>query len=160
MIRQRVQTTFIQDTPFGKLPKAWPSIVFEIGKESFEEIRDPMLSELQFYPPKLPNQKYIRTYKLKQGWKVGYSKINANTFAVTVSNDTDYTSFVVGSLDINLSEAVKFQASIHRNRWPLASKTVGTRFDDFVQRLDEKLNDKLSTIGTVIVKSRPKIRGL
>lgn len=150
MIRQRFESTF---EPFLKeyeqFARDFPKIAYETGQEVWNVKREPLLDTLQFYPPELPNQKYIRTYRLRRGWKAYIQRINPNSFAIVVSNDVEYTSFVVGSLAQAVSVAASFQADIHRGRWSLATTTVGMAFDDFLKAYDDKIASKLAKFGTV-----------
>lgn len=150
MIRQRYESTF---EPFIKeyesFARDFPKIALETGQEVFKVQREPLLDTLRFYPPELPNQKYVRTYTLRRGWKAYIQVINPNSYAVVVSNDTDYTSFVVGSLAIAESVAASFQADIHRGRWELATKTVGAAFAEFLKGYDQRIAQKLAKFGTV-----------
>ena len=148
MIRTTIKTNFpsvIDD--IVDFIDVFPDIAFKIGKESFEIIREPLLDTLRIYPPELPNQKYIRTFKLRRGWKAGIQRIDHNRFAIVVSNDVEYTSFVVGSLSEALALAVSFQADIHRGRWELATLTVQHQFDDFLRIYEGKMG-KLLDFGT------------
>lgn len=127
----------------------FPRIAFETGDESFKVIREPLLDTLRFYPPKLPNQRYVRTFKLRRGWKAFIQRIDSNRFAIVVSNDTDYTSFVVGTLAQTESVAASFQSAIHQGRWRLATTTVEEQFNEFLRVYDKKLSEKLSNLGIV-----------
>ena len=58
------------------------------------------------YPPKRPNQKYIRTFKLQRSWRVG---IDTNGLGGRVrSNRPDYNKWV---------QNFPTQAGVHRGRW-------------------------------------------
>ncbi len=149
MIRQRYESNFASAFGLEQLAKDFPKIALETGREAFGDIREPLLDTLRVYPPKLPNQKYVRTFKLRRGWKAFIQPISPNSFAVVVSNDTDYTSFVVGSLAQAVSTAAQFQADIHRGRWNLATTTVSIAFEDFLKAYDKRLASKLSKFGTV-----------
>ena len=154
MIRARFESNFAEiDTGFGELVKDFPKIALETGREAFAVQREPLLDTLKFYPPELPNQKYIRTYRLRRGWKAYIEKINGNKFAFVVSNNTEYASMVVGSLAQAVSIAASFQADIHRGRWKLATTTVGLAFDDFLKEYDKQLSVKLSKYGKVSRRS-------
>ena len=149
-----IQTTMKSNfTPFfdslGKFAEDFPRIAFETGQTAFKKTREPLLDELRIYPPKLPNQKYIRTFKLRRGWKVFIQRINPKSFAIVVSNNVDYTSFVVGSLAIAESVADSFQADIHRGRWKLATITVQEQFHEFLIEYDKQLEKQLGQFGTI-----------
>lgn len=150
MIRQRFESNF---TPFLKeyeqFARDFPKVAYEVGQDVWQAKREPLLDTLREYPPPLPNQKYIRTYRLRRGWKAFIQRVNANSFAVVVSNDVDYTSFVIGSLAQATSVAASFQADIHRGRWKLATTTVGLAFEDFLKAYDDKLAQRLAQFGTV-----------
>ena len=149
MISTRYKSTFTQKSGPVELTKEFPKIMIETGHETWGQLEQPTLDLLRFYPPELPNQKYIRTYKLRRGWKAFIHQIDPRSFAVTISNAVDYTSFVVGSLALAESVAASFQADIHKGRWPLATITAKKAFADFLQGFDKNLSNKLSKYGTV-----------
>ena len=62
------------------------------------------------YPPKRPAQKYVRTGRLANSWKVGHPKRGV----VSVLNSAKYAGFVVGDK----------QAWMHEGRWWKASEEV------------------------------------
>lgn len=61
--------------------------------------------EARVYPPKLPNQKYVRTFRLRRGWKVTRAEAEGGEIA---NVDVPYNIYVQGA---------KTQATIHRGRW-------------------------------------------
>lgn len=60
--------------------------------------------EARIYPPKLPNQKYVRTFKLRRGWKVTKAEADGGEVA---NVDVPYNIYVQGDR----------QAAIHQGRW-------------------------------------------
>jgi hypothetical protein len=149
MIKQTLKTISRVDKDIEQFVKDFNRMSYELGETAFKSIREPLLDELKFYPPTLPNQKYIRTYRLRRGWKAGIKRLNGVTFALIVSNDVEYARFVVGSLAQAESAAASFQAAIHQGRWPLASKTVGYWYDAFLEELDDAFAKELSQFGTI-----------
>lgn len=125
------------------------SIAQDIGQETFRDIENNLLDELKFYPPPPPNNRYVRTYRLRAGWKAGITRISNDRFALVVSNDTEYTAFVVGSLAQALSVAARFQADVHKNRWRLASETVAFWFDAYLEKVDAGFKTELSKFGRI-----------
>jgi hypothetical protein len=62
--------------------------------------------ELQTYPPKRPNQKYVRTFKLKRSW---HFRSNDNKLGGRVrSTNVSYNIYV---------QNFPTQAGVHRGRW-------------------------------------------
>lgn len=134
--------------------KNYRDLVQEYGQDAFKEIETPLLDELRFYPPPLPNQKYVRTYKLKRGWKAGIMSVGVSRFALVISNDVNYTAMVVGSLAQAESVAANFQRAIHQGRWPLATLTVKFWQDAFMEVLLETMGDDMKKLGTIENKTR------
>ena len=94
----------------------------EIPKISRLRIRktlDRVVREMKIYPPQRPGQIYVRTFKLKRGWKVkragatGYRILNEARF-----RGRRYAKYVVGSA------TGERQAWMHRGRWPLFRNVV------------------------------------
>lgn len=117
------------------------NMAFEIGERVFNTIKDPLLNELQFYPPVPPNSKYKRTYKLRRGWGVFFIRPSASQFTMTISNEVKYTQWVVGSLAIN---GQRFQRDFHKaNGWFQANKTSDFWFNAFNEDFAKEFNAEL-----------------
>lgn len=85
--------------------------------------------QAKIYPPRLPNQKYIRTYKLKRGWR---SEKVTPTRGVVGNRGVPYAQYVQDS---------KRQAAIHAGRWNTeqdiaaqSEKRVNKIFNDIVKK--------------------------
>lgn len=154
MIKTTLKTISRPSKDISQFAKEYNKLAYEAGQEAFSAIREPLLDELKFYPPELPNQRYVRTYRLRRGWKAGVKRINGNTYSLVVSNDTEYTAFVVGSLAKTVSAAQRFQAAIHRGRWLLATETVQFWFNAYLEEIDKRFTDKFSDFGTVVNRQR------
>jgi hypothetical protein len=84
----------------------------------------PLQRELRTYPPRLPNQKYIRTFNLKRNWQYTvYSPRHAE-----LNNLAAYAGWV---------EGVE-QAAVHQGRWPIAVEVADTRLEEWISRLADK----------------------
>ena len=81
--------------------------------------------ELRTYPPKLPNQKYVRTFNLKQNWQ--YAVLSPTS--AEVSNAATYAGWVQG-VDQNIE--------FHKGRWPVAVEVADTRLEEWVKELSKK----------------------
>jgi len=147
----------VQTKPIDALvdyTKNYRDLVQEYGQDAFKQIEPHLLDELRFYPPPLPNQRYVRTYRLRGGWKAGIIQIGSDKFAMVISNDTEYAAMVVGSLAQSESVAANFQRSIHKNRWPLATLTVKFWQEAFLEILLETMVDDMNRLGTIKNKTR------
>ena len=80
----------------------------------------------QEYAPKLPGQKYIRTYKLKRGWRT--EKATA-TRGIVANRGVPYAQYVQSS---------KSQAEIHQGRWN-TEKDIVKQAEDKVQKLFDEV---------------------
>jgi hypothetical protein len=112
-------------------------IARNVAIEAFQEIRQQMLTALQFYPPVPPGSKYKRTYRLRRGWIVDLS-LTGDTIALVITNPTTYTRYVVGALTNQTALAALAQRDFHRaNGWPLALDTAHIWFDKFTDAFIE-----------------------
>lgn len=114
---------------------------FGIAQDVFRRIEPPFRNELQFYPPKPPKSRYVRTFRLKRGWQIQLDRPSSTLFRLVVSNATPYTQWVVGSLAQN---GERFQTQVHkRNGWFQANKTTTFWFqafnDDFAKAFTNEL---------------------
>jgi len=78
------------------------------------------------YPPKLPAQKYVRTYKLKRGWR--QEKATA-THGAVANRGVPYAHYV---------QSDRWQAAIHEGRWNTESGIV-KQTEKKVQQLFDKV---------------------
>lgn len=90
-----------------------------------DEANQLLLEELRDYPPKLPNQRYVRTFRLRDSWQP--SRIMREGTLGRVWGDIAYNQWVMDE---------RFQAAIHQGRWQT------------VQRIarDEALQQQVSDI--------------
>lgn len=129
-------------------------MVSEAGERAYDRIRDPLLDELRYYPAPRPNQRYVRTMRLRDGWEVSFQRASGG-FQVIVSNDVPYAKFVVGSLAQARAAAASFQAWMHKGRWPLATETVAFWLEAFREELaDEIRKEGLDRFGSTRSRQR------
>jgi len=88
---------------------------------------------VRIYPPPLPNQKYVRTYKLQNSWQMGEIEDAGTEIKATVFSDGsargrygEYAQYVMHE---------KYQAQIHRGRW----QTTDTIAEKYAGQLTEEL---------------------
>jgi hypothetical protein len=129
------------------------ALVGELAEESYRDVEDGMMDELRYYPAPPPNSTYIRTMRLKNGWKIHLDR-TSDGVSIIVENNVGYAPFVVGSLAQALAAAKAFQARIHQGRWPLASETVSFWFTALKEDFDERFVRELGKFGTSTVTRR------
>lgn len=125
----------------------------EIGEEAYRSIEDDLIDELRYYPPPRPNQKYQRTYRLRDGWRVSFDRAS-DGFAIVIGNPTPYTKYVVGSLAQARATAAAFQAWMHKGRWVLAADTVEFWLEEFLSEYRERFTNELSQFGSSSTRRR------
>lgn len=132
---------------------------FTLAEQVGAEIAVPLLNELQHYPPVPPGSKYLRTFKLRDGWRIDIGQAGGGQFRFEVSNSTDYTVWVVGSLATAREAAARFQRDFHRaNGWFLATDTVTFWFNAFMEEYRERFNAQLSEFGMASGSRRARTR--
>ena len=89
-------------------------IALDAAKDGMSQALIAMADVLADYPPELPNQKYVRTYTLYDGWIDTDPVFQAipSGLAATLTNPTEYGPQVEGDAT---------QEAIFQGRWP----TVG-----------------------------------
>lgn len=88
---------------------------------------------LQHYPPKPANSKYVRTYKLREGW--GFSGYGATTKVV---NPVEYAPYVQGD---------DTQAYMHVGRWRTVSQVIANNLKGMIQAAERALSAYLKEHG-------------
>jgi hypothetical protein len=128
-------------------------LVGGLAEEVFAEREAELLYELQDYPPPRPNQKYQRTYRLKNGWEVGGNR-TPNGFEVEIDNSTPYAKYVVGSFAKSRTAAAEFQAEVHQGRWVLAVDTLNFWYEDFTEDFNQKFAASFAQFGTASISKK------
>jgi hypothetical protein len=137
--------------------------VFEIGQKAYERLADDVLDELQQYPPPPPDSKYVRTYRLRNSWRIGIIPATGG-FTIEILNDArdergvEYSKYVVGSLATVRATALKAQAWMHKGRWPLAADTVGAWYELFMEAYLEEFQKELANYGSTAASRRTYTR--
>lgn len=90
------------------------------------------------YPPKRPNQKYIRTGRLANSWRVG-----ANQYGIEIQNKASYkgkfyANYVVGP---EYGPIGQRQAWMHKGRWWHAEDIVNEEMPGLTKMLTRKIED-------------------
>ena len=70
-----------------------------------------MRANARIYPKRLPNQQYVRTYRLGRGWKITGPALRGGDLITEVTNDVSYAAKVYGT---NTGQG---QRPIHQGRW-------------------------------------------
>jgi hypothetical protein len=135
------------------------SMSFSLFEQVSAEIAPPLLNELQHYPPVPPGSKYIRTFRLRDGWRVDIGAAGDGKFRFEVSNNVDYTVWVVGSLATAREAAARFQRDFHRaHGWFLATDTVTFWFNAFMDEYQERFDAQLASFGITTGGRRARTR--
>lgn len=150
-ITARTNTQVLED--FNAFADSFDALAADIGERVFNQIHDDFLDELHYYPAPRPNQRYKRTFRLRDGWEVAYQR-NTGGFLVTVTNGVPYAKFVVGSLAQARAAAASFQAWMHKGRWPLAAETVAFWLEAFEDEFKTAFNQELAAFGTTSSRRR------
>jgi hypothetical protein len=154
VIRRTLKTISEPEKTLEVYAVQFADLTQELAEKAFRQIESPLLDELRFYPPERPGQRYVRTFRLRRGWKASLERINNDTTALVVSNDVEYASFVVGSLAQRVSAGARFQADIHKGRWPLATETVSFWQIAYFEILQDEFERELSQFGTITNRAR------
>lgn len=81
------------------------------------------------YPPKRPNQRYVRTGRLANSWGVR----KAGPARYEIHNSASYSHYVVGN------HMGKEQAWMHKGRWWLVRNLVQDRAPELTRRISAKI---------------------
>lgn len=95
-----------------------------------------LLKDAKVYPPTLPKQKYIRTYRLRSEWERKVHGSKGELIGDVFNYRTPYGQWVQHPI---------FQAMIHRGRWSTTTRIFTMRqakifamFDAYVKRMTGK----------------------
>lgn len=134
-------------------------MVYDIAQDSAELVKPFLLAELQFYPPKPAGSKYVRTYKLKRGWRVLLVRQGRDRVDFVVENDVRYAPWVVGTLAFDVGRARSYQRDFHaRHGWPLATETTQFFFEAYQEDFEKRFDAVLRRIVTAKTRARAYTR--
>jgi len=132
---------------------------FEIGERVFDQLHDDVLDDLRAYPAPPPNSKYVRTYRLRNGWQMNIVPATGG-FTIEIVNDAvdkrgrAYSKYVKGSFAKARAAAAKAQAWMHRGRWELAFDTAEAFYGLFMEAFNAGVAQDLAAYGTVTTNRR------
>jgi hypothetical protein len=116
--------------------------LINVSQEWARDVR----TEAQVYPARLPKQRYVRTYRLRRGWTVSPTRLEANGDIVTeILNDVPYAPKVHGD------SAGRGQARIHAGRWRYIRDIGTTVSPSLEQRAQAALNRRIA--GAIITQT-------
>lgn len=88
--------------------------------------------EVEKYPPKRPNQKYIRTFRLRRSWrrtvKVRASVVEGRIYSD--ENQAPYNAYV---------KHPRLQAWMHRGRWPTTEDDARAKKRDVMREVEREI---------------------
>lgn len=96
------------------------------------------VTELQIYPPPVPNTRYVRTYHLQQSWSVTPAHLTAEGLVGNIRNDAGYAGLVVGD------EQGRGQLPMHGTKrrgppWPLQAEVLRRGYRAAIARAVKKV---------------------
>ena len=120
----------------------------QIAQEEFEHASQAgmnyLRSPLREYAPERPNQRYVRTEHLQEGWdeaQMAWQDDGGASFTATMGNPTLYGPYVQGDPD-----QTPHQAWMHVDRWKPTSDILNDNeaevvafFDEAVARIVQRL---------------------
>lgn len=134
MISVKIRTTptdlakRISDAPLGARTKMVDAAAWYLVGETSNNYRG-----LKHYPAPRPQQKYKRTFKLREGW--GYVNYGAK---IKVTNSVSYAHYVQGD---------NTQAWMHVGRWRTVSKVAADNVKGMLQAAEQALQRYLKSKG-------------
>ena len=131
----------------GKLVKSVSAKVEKETKALLKETSEEIVRIMKKYPPKRPNQKYVRTNTLKNSWKIVSKpkKLSARTSNLSIQIKSDarqkgrsYTKYVVGDEKGNWQNQ-----KYHAGRWKLFVVVVAAQMKKLRKKVTEKIKLKI-----------------
>ena len=122
----------------GRFVKGVNTQIEKLTVEALDETSDGVIKTMRKYPKKLPNQKYVRTFVLKNSWKkTKSSAVTRKGFVIT--NDAarkgrKYARYVVGDAKGNWQNQ-----TYHKGRGKLFKDVL----EKAVLKLKKSINEKI-----------------
>lgn len=120
----------------------YPAVAEPIIRDATGDALLLLVPDLSDYPAELPHQRYVRTFKLRDGWTDAVPEWTpiSSGFEAKLTNPTAYTDEVQGWKD---------QARVHKGRWKTDQQIVDAREADIKARFDTALQDIADAVGGV-----------
>ena len=104
----------------------------KIGRNQIWKAMQRARTRAKIYPPELPRQKYVRTFRLRDNWKIG----KAGEIGYMITNPTPYTKYVMGD-----AYGTR-QAMIHVGRWT----TIRTIIEEEIATLPDEITAEINMV--------------
>ena len=104
----------------------------KISERTIEKSAKAIVKRMQVYPAMRPGQKYVRTYTLKNAWRV-----ERGGTGYRVKNATSYGRYVVGDYSGNA------QAWMHVGRWQLLRTVTEEEIEKLPPMVEEYIRLKV-----------------
>lgn len=112
-------------------------VVAKLQGEMNAYLNKTTIALINSYPPKPPESRYVRTYKLQRGWHKVASHLTSEGIVGQINNDTEYAIGVQGN------EQGKEQWHIHsEHHWPLLKDLLNRA--EYNRRIRKALHDALA----------------
>ena len=106
----------------------------KVGRRRIYNVMLKIRTRMKKYPNVRRNQKYVRTYRLRNGWQI-VSKPNG----YMITNPTSYTPFVVGDA-YGLRQAWMHVSTDQGKRWATLRDTVDAEVANLPREIENELN--------------------
>jgi hypothetical protein len=93
---------------------------------------DVVITDARTYPPELPDQRYVRSGDLGDGWDRQISIAGPTLLVVDITNPTPYGPYVQGDEE---------QAPVHMGRWKTETQLLDGAADRIAEILEAGVND-------------------
>jgi hypothetical protein len=113
--------------------------VLAAAQTGMEDAIKSMADILADYPPELPNQRYVRTNALHEGWvdTEPVFKPIASGIEGSLHNPVEYTPEVEGDAT---------QADVHKGRWPTVGKVQAAQEGAARAKVEQAVKAKVGTL--------------
>lgn len=103
-------------------------------RQTVADVLDEIAKDAAVYPPELPNQRYVRTFKLRDGWLEGDRdvRLSGDTLTAALTNGVGYADEVMGD----------DQKAVFQDRW----RTVDDLVDAWEDRVADRIDDALDQL--------------
>lgn len=115
----------------------------KIGRKVIYDTQKAIVKEMRVYPAERRNQKYVRTFRFRDGWTV--TKISSG-MGYAIENKTPYGGYVVGNA-VGGGQAWMHVSTDQGKRWSLLRDVVNKHLSGLDKKIIELVRVSAKKIG-------------
>ena len=116
-----------------------------ISERTIKKAADKIVKTMKIYPSKRPGQRYVRTFRFQNSWRIKRSATGFTISANPIDKGTNYGRYVVGDFAGTIGSGG--QAWMHVGRWLLFRDVAEREVSQLPPMVEEQVRMKVKQEG-------------